>query len=172
MGLIVTVWLQATGPAPHAAPTILPDAQSASAAQSPGAPVSARLLPCAIYSRLFFLVRLVLGLLPSAQQLPFCHLLPGHASCCTLHLCSCSPVHTAQCMCSTVGELLRIHLPLVGPFIDGLLTVRRPGHIPGAEGGGRQMGQPEARDGDWACPECGVNNFAYRGECFRCQAER
>ena len=63
-------------------------------------------------------------------------------------------------------------LNLPAPVVDALLTVPRPANMPGAEGMGRQMGTPEARDGDWVCPECGVNNFAYRGECFRCQADR
>ncbi|KAI8146123.1 hypothetical protein BJV82DRAFT_655020 [Fennellomyces sp. T-0311] len=30
----------------------------------------------------------------------------------------------------------------------------------------------EPRPGDWDCPECGVNNFASRQECFKCQAAR
>ena len=29
-----------------------------------------------------------------------------------------------------------------------------------------------ARDGDWACPQCGVNVFASKSECFRCRAPR
>ena len=34
--------------------------------------------------------------------------------------------------------------------------------------GGRDRGRP----GDWECPQCGINNFASRYECFRCRTER
>ncbi|KAF7721487.1 hypothetical protein EC973_004644, partial [Apophysomyces ossiformis] len=29
-----------------------------------------------------------------------------------------------------------------------------------------------AKEGDWACESCGVNNFARRNECFRCHTRR
>lgn len=33
---------------------------------------------------------------------------------------------------------------------------------------------PDSKPGDWTCPsgECGVNNFAYRQHCFKCEARR
>lgn len=36
----------------------------------------------------------------------------------------------------------------------------------GGFGGGG--GKGEQRPGDWACPSCGMNNFARRTECFKC----
>lgn len=42
----------------------------------------------------------------------------------------------------------------------------------GGERGGsyERRGPPEPRPGDWPCPSCGFNNFASRGDCFKCQA--
>ena len=33
----------------------------------------------------------------------------------------------------------------------------------------RSSGKGEIKPGDWRCPSCGINNFARRTECFRCQ---
>ena len=40
---------------------------------------------------------------------------------------------------------------------------------PAYGGGGR--GGPPARQGDWPCSKCGANNFAFRTNCFKCNAE-
>jgi hypothetical protein len=42
----------------------------------------------------------------------------------------------------------------------------------GAASGGAASGGTARRSGDWECPDCGVNCFASRTECFRCGAER
>ncbi|KAI7860004.1 hypothetical protein BDC45DRAFT_601488 [Circinella umbellata] len=44
----------------------------------------------------------------------------------------------------------------------------------GNDGGDDYQPKPkrEPRPGDWDCPECGINNFASREECFKCQAAR
>ena len=85
---------------------------------------------------------------------------------------SCSPfdvrLTTTYIVWSACDRLMRQEAVVTLLIIAHL---HRPGHVPGASGGFNR-GAPPPRDGDWACPECGVNNFAYRGECFRCQAER
>jgi len=35
-----------------------------------------------------------------------------------------------------------------------------------------RAGAPDARIGDWMCPECGVNVFASKSACFRCRAPK
>jgi hypothetical protein len=43
----------------------------------------------------------------------------------------------------------------------------------GPPGGGFGGHVPEGgRPGDWPCPECGINNFASRHECFKCHVAR
>lgn len=37
--------------------------------------------------------------------------------------------------------------------------------------GGRDF-RIDTKPGDWLCPSCGVNNFARRERCFRCQVEK
>lgn len=42
-------------------------------------------------------------------------------------------------------------------------------------GGGSGGGRPSAgsgRPGDWLCPSCNNNNFAYRHECNRCRTQK
>ena len=42
----------------------------------------------------------------------------------------------------------------------------------GAPPAGRGGGGGEQREGDWPCPQCQVNNYASRTECFRCTAPK
>mmetsp|Transcript_107254 Transcript_107254/g.169341 ORF Transcript_107254/g.169341 Transcript_107254/m.169341 type:complete len:218 (-) Transcript_107254:113-766(-) len=42
----------------------------------------------------------------------------------------------------------------------------------GSKSGGKGKGGQEVRPGDWECRECGINNFASRDECFKCQAAK
>ncbi|KAI7887112.1 DEAD-domain-containing protein [Lichtheimia hyalospora FSU 10163] len=49
------------------------------------------------------------------------------------------------------------------------VPMERPGFgaPPGAPTGEDAGGAP-AREGDWNCPSCGINNYARRTECFKC----
>ncbi|EOD31354.1 hypothetical protein EMIHUDRAFT_231934 [Emiliania huxleyi CCMP1516] len=46
------------------------------------------------------------------------------------------------------------------------------GGMGGGMGGGYGMGGGDTRPGDWTCTSCGVNVFASKNACFRCNAPK
>ncbi|CAG8581552.1 hypothetical protein C2G38_2081157 [Gigaspora rosea] len=86
-----------------------------------------------------------------------------------------------------LSKLQRLHISLeVSPFIGSFAFRRRlrlsPGTSPLARSFAFRRGYPVSpsgssenypriqrqRPGDWICKSCGINNFAYRTECFEC----
>ena len=80
-------------------------------------------------------------------------------------------------LCSAMNGMRRDHCykcatPQGGPDTRGSGRQGPSSSQPGPSLLGQVFGADEKRSGDWDCPECHVNNFHFRKQCFKCKSEK